>query len=989
MTTIVYFDTWVQQKSKKYWAKKVCKTKKINDIKSFFQKDHFLNFTKDADYFVCHNYFWYDINVLYDLKIQNKKVIDTLYLDNLFFINEKRHNLVKSENNDVEEDAESTQERLSKIFVKFKKTNNRIQNLFYNLLKNKEEFKYFFNFVKNYWVNLQDYDKEKIRSEVLSFFENLPNENEFISKIDYFIENHSTEIAFCIAYQEFCNNQWWFSTWLHKTYPKINILLEKIMFFDYEKISNKYLRIFFWFDNFRKINWKNIQQEWVISALRWENVLLWLPTGWWKSITFQLPALIQAELLGKLTIVISPLKSLMKDQVDSLKEKWIYNVDYKNSDLNLLEREKLDDKIINWEIDILYITPESLRSESFKKTIEKRNIDRFVIDESHCIITWGADFRTDYLWIPKFIQTLKNSENIKISCFSATNSKDILSWIQKTFNRQFSVYTSSAKRDNLTYSIQKIDKEEYKRTNLLKFLEKINIEQNPTIIFARKTVAKDDKEEIDYSCVQNLAEFLDDNWINCKGFHWKMSNSKKIEIQDKFMRGKINLIVATKAFGMWVDKANVRYVIHYNMPLSLEDYLQEAGRAWRDNQKSLCKAFFSDQDIQENKKFNNMWMVYYSQIKKVFEYLSQYHNQWDVALVSPSNLARYIWIIDDTNYKTKVKFILMVLEKAGYIERQFDKTQVFINRNEVKDIKEWENKIENNPNFTEEERTIWKEIINQICNFRSFDINEFAIKKEKKVIYIKNIIEKLERHKILSKADDECDLMIKIDLNLKRGIWTINLLEKYESIFDYIKEIMQKENKLTDKVLYEKILHNWYSEDIPKVKTLINFLIYSKILNFKDWYFYWNVEKINKAKKYFIKSRYLLNFFDKDDTWYKQREIKFSYKMFNEYLKLKNLEIMKTTDIKKLLLFLHKLSIIKVVSWLMIFSTKYTIQIITDKKEFAEEDFEYVKKLYKDKDIKSKAIQNYFEKFNLLDDRNKFIQDYFDLSLSDFSTKYL
>lgn len=266
-----------------------------------------------------------------------------------------------------------------------------------------------------------------------------------------------------------------------------------------------------------------MQEQAVKAAVNGKSLLAIFPTGGGKSLAFQLPALIAAENMHGLTVVISPLVSLMKDQVDNLIEKNIYDAVTINGLLNPLEKKEAIERVSNGSASILYIAPESLRSKTIEKILCSRHIARFVIDEAHCFSAWGQDFRVDYLYIGKFIRKLQKTKqleySIPVSCFTATAKQkvvsDICDYFRKELNIELELYTSKSTRKNLAYKVIHVDSDEQRYKELRNQIQARNC---PTIVYVSRT-----------KTTETLANRLSGDGFYALPFNGKMDKEQKIK----------------------------------------------------------------------------------------------------------------------------------------------------------------------------------------------------------------------------------------------------------------------------------------------------------------------------------------------------------------------------------------------------------------------------------------------------------------------------
>ncbi len=338
--------------------------------------------------------------------------------------------------------------------------------------------------------------------------------------------------------------------------------------------TRELLKTYFGYDSFRAG-----QENIINTILSGKDVLAIMPTGAGKSICYQVPAL----LLPGITIVISPLISLMQDQVKALNEAGIHAA-FINSSLTDSQISKALARAAEGVYKIIYVAPERLESFEFLQFAAKVEISMVTVDEAHCISQWGQDFRPSYLKIVEFVRNLETRPIL--SAFTATATEEVKNDILCILGLEHpNITITGFDRTNLYYRVESVKK---KDDFVVDYIEKHPNESGIIYCATRKNV-------------DNLHELLFKKGIAVTKYHAGMDNEIRKKNQDDFIYDRAPIIVATNAFGMGIDKSNVRYVIHYNMPQSMENYYQEAGRAGRDGEASQCILLFSAQDIMINK----------------------------------------------------------------------------------------------------------------------------------------------------------------------------------------------------------------------------------------------------------------------------------------------------------------------------------------------------------------------------------------------------
>ncbi|MFO7807253.1 MAG: RecQ family ATP-dependent DNA helicase [Candidatus Moraniibacteriota bacterium] len=343
-------------------------------------------------------------------------------------------------------------------------------------------------------------------------------------------------------------------------------------------ILEKELKKYFNFKEFRPG-----QKEIVEAIINNRDTVALMPTGGGKSLCYQLPAVVSEGL----SVIISPLIALMKDQVSALNERGI-SAAFLNSSVSLEEAREIMSNIKRGEIKILYIAPERLANPGFQKFFAELDVSLLAVDEAHCLSQWGHDFRPNYLQIKNYIRLLKKRPTI--AAFTATATPEVKDDIINQLDlKQPEVFIRGFDRPNLVFLTQNNLKPKERYTEVLRIVESLS---GSGIIYALTR-----KE------TETITEFLSQNGIKTIAYHAGLDGSKREQIQNDFMKDKFRVIVATVAFGMGVDKSDVRFVIHSGMPKSLEGYYQEAGRAGRDGKRSYCVLLHAKKDVSTHKFF--------------------------------------------------------------------------------------------------------------------------------------------------------------------------------------------------------------------------------------------------------------------------------------------------------------------------------------------------------------------------------------------------
>ena len=334
---------------------------------------------------------------------------------------------------------------------------------------------------------------------------------------------------------------------------------------------------------------RSLQQTIVEHGMAGTPLLAILPTGGGKSLCFQLPALARFYRNGSLTVVVSPLVSLMKDQVDNLAARGITCAGYLNGLLTPLERQAMLDKLRLGDLGLIFVAPEQLRSRAFINALRHREVGGWVLDEAHCLSKWGHDFRPDYLYVSRFIREDSPDAPAPVWCFTATAKPEVVEDICTHFAERLGMTLTRLEggvaRHNLSYEVRKVPAAA-KFAEVLRLVREALADEGGVIVFCARQRATED-----------LSAFLREAGLASGHFHGGLSAEEKREAQAAFLSGALRVMVATNAFGMGVDKPDVRLVVHLDTPGSLENYLQESGRAGRDQAPAHCVLLHDEADL--------------------------------------------------------------------------------------------------------------------------------------------------------------------------------------------------------------------------------------------------------------------------------------------------------------------------------------------------------------------------------------------------------
>lgn len=452
------------------------------------------------------------------------------------------------------------------------------------------------------------------------------------------------------------------------------------------------LRQWWGFDDFRPEpalpGGGSVQRALVEAGLRGEPFFGIMPTGGGKSICFQLPAILRHRDLGQLTVVLSPLQSLMKDQVDHLVEQDPHATAIYGA-LSLLERRARLREVRDGHADLLYLAPEQLRNPSVRGALEVREIGAWVFDEAHCLSKWGHDFRPDYLYAPRFIRELAEAQGVPVppvQCFTATARREVIEEIRRIFaaevGQELRLFPGGGRRPNLSFQVEQVPAPD-KPARIAELIEEhLGDRAGACVVFA---ATRDRTEQI--------ASYLNEHALPARAYHAGLDGETRREVQDQFLGGGLRVICATSAFGMGVDKPDIRLVIHHDVPGSLESYLQQAGRAGRDGDPALCVLLFQPGDIDTQFRLDGYSRLEFRDLQALWRAVRAVPHHLELRreggvecrIISAGELirleaARGVFDPGDPRATDRVGTAVRWLERSGVVRRDENRTTLFSGR---------------------------------------------------------------------------------------------------------------------------------------------------------------------------------------------------------------------------------------------------------------------------------------------------------------------
>lgn len=711
-------------------------------------------FLDGVDFICGHNVVHHDVKYLFGDEHIRWGLVDTLYMSPLLFPERPYHHLLKDDKlmsdqvNNPLNDCEKAYDLLLDEMEAWKRLPRELTLIYATLLHDVPEFSGFLDM-----ADAECCEKEELPGHIYTFFHGRICQNVDLRSL---VEKQPVELAFSLALITTTERNSITPPWVLYTYPNVENVVRLLRHTccadgcDYCRSLldvHTNLKHFFGYNQFRTYEGEPLQENAVRAAVTGKSLLAIFPTGGGKSLTFQLPALMESQTVHGLTVVISPLLSLMKDQVDNLAERGITEAVTINGLLDPVSRSLAIDRVQSGDASLLYIAPEMLRSKTIERILQVRHVVRFVIDEAHCFSSWGQDFRVDYLYIGKFIREYQNRKRLQqpipISCFTATAKQkviqDICDYFKQTLGLDLQLFASSASRTNLRYSVIHADTDEVKYSRLRSLIAESNC---PVIVYVSRTKR-----------TRLLAEKLPRDGYKALAFNGQMDADEKIANQEAFMNDRVRIIVATSAFGMGVDKSDVGLVIHYDISDSLENYVQEAGRAGRDpHLEARCYVLYSDGDLDKHFMLLNQTKLSISEIQQVWRAVKDMTKQRMRVCCSALEIARKAgWDDSVSDMETRVRTALAALEQAGYLQRGNNVPHVYATGITVKNMDEARRRIAESLLFEKEEVEKAVRIIKSLISQRSVAKAQDA-EAESRIDYLADMLE-LSKKEVVSAVE--------------------------------------------------------------------------------------------------------------------------------------------------------------------------------------------------------------------------------------------
>lgn len=980
-----------------------------------------ISFLGDVDFVCGHNVIHHDMKYLLGDEVQRWQLVDTLYVSPLLFPERPYHHLLKDDklmneqmNNPVN-DCEKACDLLMDEIAKWKALPVAQRFIYATLLHDVTEFAGFLAM-----VDAEVYDETTLVEHIHTAYDGRICRHADLAAI---IEQQPVELAFALALISTTERNSITPPWVLHNYPNVENVVHRLRHTrcaegcDY---CRKYLdahynlKYFFGYDQFRTYEGEPLQENAVKAAVDSKSLLAIFPTGGGKSLTFQLPALMEARSVHGITVVISPLQSLMKDQVDNLAERGITDAVTINGLLDPISRSLAIERVQSGDASLLYIAPEMLRSKTIEKILMARHVVRFVVDEAHCFSSWGQDFRVDYLYIGKFISEYQKRKQLQrpipVSCFTATAKQkvvqDICDYFKQTLNLDLQLFASSASRTNLRYSVIHAETDEDKYMKLRSLIAESDC---PTIVYVSRTKR-----------TKMLAEKLTRDGYKALPFNGRMDSDEKIANQEAFMSDNVRIIVATSAFGMGVDKSDVGLVVHYDISDSLENYVQEAGRAGRNpHLQAKCFVLYNDNDLDKHFILLNQTKLSISEIQQVWKAVKDMTRQRMQTCCSALEIARKAgWDDSVTDIETRVRTAIAALEQAGYLERGNNVPHVYATGITVKSMDEARKRITSSLLFHNEEVEKAVRIIKSLISQKHIAKAQDA-EAESRVDYLADIlgltksevvsaVERMRQEGILADTKDVSAYLHDTGESENRSrllLRRFTRLERY--ILDHITDgaLRISCKQLTDDAQKDGIT----TATEKDIRTLLYFLTIKGYTRKKEDAAH-NIELIRQADMQSTIRRFekRLNICTFAVEWlYRQAQnttleeskkngVQFSVVELLNDLKAQGqnffepLDDLQLEDVEESLLYLSKIGALKLEGGFLVLYNAMNIRRLKDNKlRYKQEDYRMLNEFYRQKIQQVHIVGEYA---NLMvrdyDAALQYVHDYFQMDYKAFVQKY-
>jgi ATP-dependent DNA helicase RecQ len=1019
MSSVVFLDTEADAQSQK-----ILDLGCVNDAGNKLHSssmDEIIPMVKNADFLCGHNFLNHDwkflASHLQPYGLEATQIIDTLFLSPLLFPARPYHALLKDDKiqnddfNNPLSDAIKARMLFDDEVSAFWRLERLFREVLYLLLWDKPGFSAFFRCLE---FALPERD---VCEAICQFFHADICLNADIGKL---VAENPVELAYTLSLIN-CQSRYSITPpWVLKNFPDVERVftllrnrpcIDGCAYCRSKLDGQEALKAFFGFDAFRTYGGSPLQKQAVQAALEGKSLLAVFPTGGGKSITFQLPALMHGESVKGLSVVISPLQSLMKDQVDNLEKQGITEAVTINGLLDPIERANSLERVEDGSASMLYISPESLRSRTIERALLGRNVVRFVIDEAHCFSSWGQDFRVDYLYIGDFIKSLAVKKNldvmIPVSCFTATAKQkvidDICTYFRDKLSLDLEVFRAGASRENLHYKVIERDNEASKYQTVRLLIEE---KQCPAIVYVSRTRR-----------AYKLARRLADDGIDALPYHGKMPVDEKTANQNAFLNGEVSVMVATSAFGMGVDKKDVGMVVHFDISDSLENYIQEAGRAGRDENISAdCYVLFNEDDLGKHFIMLNQTKLNIREIQQVWKAVKEITRFRKTVSNSALEIARKAgWDEEVMDIENRVTAAIAALEDVGYIKRGQNMPRIFANSILSRNAQEAIDKIYASPRFGEKQKEKAVRIIRKLFSARSRK-QAAGEEGETRVDYISDhlgivkeevirIIGLLREEKILADTKD-LTAFIRKGENSSQSQKITGIYGQLERL---ILPLMSEEEKTFHlKELNEKAEEQGIDGVTPdKIKIILNFWaiknwIKKKFLEGSKNHFvaisHLPTESLmRKMEKRHLLSRFVIDYLFGKSAYVPQKEqvlVNFSVHELKEEYGRGN-QLFKTEvslqDIEDTLFYLSRIGAIKIEGGFLVVYNKLTIDRLEEdnKIRYKNEDYQKLQQHYENKTQQIHIVGEYARK--MADDYKgalQFVDDYFQLNYDSFLNKY-